>query len=258
MRIAGFLTLLLLGLYLAGMLWLYLIQRTLLFHPTRETRPQEGFSLHLPEGKVWVEVRHPDRQKALLYLPGNSEHWWEDPDTIAAHLPEHTLYFLHYPGYGASEGSPSQEALYRAALALYDHIAARHGAVDVVGRSLGSGVAIHLAAQRPIHRLVLVTPYDSIASLGQERYPLYPIRWLSRDPFEAIREAPRVHAPVLAILAENDSVIPAEHSHRLIETLKQAEVTARTLPGTTHGEILDSPRFWRSLQDFLDNPPEKG
>ncbi|ADV46479.1 alpha/beta hydrolase [Nitratifractor salsuginis] len=257
MRAAGLLALFLLALYLGGMLWLYLFQRRILFHPTRETRPQKGFFLRLPGGKVWVEVRHSGREKALLYFPGNSEHWWDDPDTIAAHLPDLTLYFLHYPGYGASEGAPSQETIYQAALALYDHIASRHSLVDVVGRSLGSGVALHLAANRPIHRLVLITPYDSIAALGQRRYPLFPVRWLSKDPFEAIREAPDVYAPTLILLAEHDSIIPPKHSRRLIRALRGAKVFVETLPGTTHGDIVDSPRFWPLLRDFLSDTPEK-
>jgi pimeloyl-ACP methyl ester carboxylesterase len=251
MRTVGYLALLLFGLYLAGMLWLWLFQRKILFHPTHETRPREGFYLDLPVGRVWVEVRHPGRKKALLYFPGNSEHWWENPDALAALLPEHTLYFLHYPGYGASGGAPSQEALYQAALALYDTAASRHGAVDIVGRSLGSGVALHVAARRPVHRLVLITPYDSIAALGQDRYRLYPVRWLSKDPFDAIREAPRVQAPVLVLLAERDRVIPSEHSLRLMEALRQARVISRTLPGTDHGDIVDAPDFRETLQNFL-------
>jgi pimeloyl-ACP methyl ester carboxylesterase len=257
MRLIGYLALLFVGLYLAGMLWLWLFQRKILFHPTHEKRPHEGFYLDLPVGKVWVEVRHPGRKKALLYFPGNSEHWWENPDTLSRMLPAHTLYFLHYPGYGASEGSPSQEALCQAALALYDAVDSRHEAVDVIGRSLGSGVALHVAAQRPVHRLVLITPYDSIAALGQERYPLYPIRWLSKDPFDAVREAPRLQAPVLVLLAEDDRVISPRHSRRLIHALNKTKKRIETLPDTTHTDIIDSPQFGRILHEFLEGSSDK-
>jgi pimeloyl-ACP methyl ester carboxylesterase len=76
------------------------------------------------------------------------------------------LYLLHYPGYGGAAGRPSETALVADALALFDQVAARHPRVTVIGRSLGSGVAIQVASARPVERLVLVTPYDSLMEIA--------------------------------------------------------------------------------------------
>jgi len=244
--------LLLLLLYLGALAWLYLSQRSLLFHPTGETPAGHGFFLDLGGDRIRVEVRNEGRATGLIYFPGNSEHYWEDPDTLAAMLPEHTLYFPHYPGYGRSEGSPSQAAFFEMALKLYDTVAPRHRRIDLIGRSLGSGVAVYLAARRPIGRLVLITPYDSIVALGQRRYPIFPIRLIIQDPFESLRYAPKVKAPTLVLLAEHDRVIPHRNSQRLIESLRQSPVTQRMLPGSDHTDIITHPDFAGSLEEFLE------
>ena len=78
MRIFAWLSSLALLLYLGALGWIYFAQRQLLFHPTHERQAREGFYLRTPGGKVRVEVRNPGKEQALIYLPGNSEHWWED------------------------------------------------------------------------------------------------------------------------------------------------------------------------------------
>jgi len=244
----------LLLLYLLTLGALYLFQRKILFHPTHERRPREGFFLESPEGKVRIEVRNSGKAKALIYFPGNSEHWWEDPDDLARLLPEHTIYFPHYPGYGASEGSPSQEAFFAMAERLYDRIAPRHKSVDLAGRSLGSGVALYLAVRRPVRRIVLITPYDSIASLGAERYPFFPVRSIVKDPFESIRYAPDIDVPVLILLAENDRVIPLAHTQNLIRHFQRTEPRTILLPGTDHGNIIEHPDYPTALRRFLEEP----
>ncbi len=244
--------LLLLLLYLGALAWLYLSQRSILFHPTGETPARHGFFLELGGKRIRIEVRNEGRAKGLIYFPGNSEHYWEDPDTLAAMLPEHTLYFPHYPGYGRSEGTPSQAALFEMALKLYDTVAPRHRQVDVIGRSLGSGVAVYLAARRPVKRLILVTPYDSIAALGQRRYPIFPVRLIIKDPFDSLRYAPEVKAETLVLLAEHDRVIPRRNSQHLIDSLRQSSVTVRILPGSDHTDILDHPDFAKVLEKFLE------
>ncbi len=241
----------LLAFYLGGMFWLYHFQRQILFHPNNKTKANKGFFLELSQGKVWVEVLCPGRKRALLYFPGNTEEFWQQPKVLSRISPWHSIYFLHYPGYGASDGQPSQEKLYQAALNLYDKIKTEHQYIDIVGRSLGSAVALHLAANRPTDHLVLITPFDSVVALAQRRYSIYPIRLLSKDPFEVIREAHKVKSKVLILLAENDKVTPHRHSNRLIDALKNAKKEIITIPKTTHADILESPTLFRAIHDFL-------
>ncbi|WP_457606220.1 alpha/beta hydrolase [Nitratifractor sp.] len=237
-------------LYLLALLYLYLMQRKILFHPSHTAPAREGFFLGEGEEKIWIEIRNPGKKNALIYFPGNSERYWESPDDLAAHFPDRTLYFPHYRGYGASAGSPSQEAFFSDALRLYDRIRQHHDSILLIGRSLGSGVAVRLASQRPVKALILITPYDSITRLGQKRYPLFPVRRIIKDPFESWRYAAEIHTPTLLILAENDQVIPHENSHALAHAFPEPPSLV-TLPGTDHGNIVDHPDYYPTIEGFL-------
>ncbi|WP_456430922.1 alpha/beta hydrolase [Nitratifractor sp.] len=251
MRIPVFLILVFALLY-GGMLgYLYLFQRRILFRPSRRTPPKEGFDLDTPEGILHVEVRNPGHEAALVYFPGNTESYWEDPDTLAKAFANRTIYFLHYPGYGASGGSPSMEALYRGALRLYDAIASRHRRIDLVGRSLGSAVAVYLASRRPVSRLVLITPFSSILSLARRRYPCMPVRLLLKDPFPSLGYAGRVHAPVLILLAERDRTVPHAESFRLARAFP-GTVRIVTIPGSDHTTIVEIPQSYETIWNFLE------
>jgi len=252
MKWFGASVLLLLLLYLTGLGYLYFFQRKILFHPTGERKSRKGFFLETPEGAIRVEVRNPGHSQALIYLPGNSEHWWENPDDLARLLPKHTIYFPHYPGYGASEGSPSQKSLFALAQTLYDRIVSGHREIDLIGRSLGSGIALFLSSRRPVRRLVLITPYDSIVSLGAERYPLFPVRHIIRDPFDVRSYAEKITVPTLILLADKDRVIPHAHSHNLIRHFYKIKPRVITLPETDHGSIVDAPEYPKILKNFLE------
>jgi len=123
----------------------------------------------------------------------------------------------------------------------------------VLGRSLGSGVAVHLAAVRDVSKLALVTPYDSILRIAQRRLPFVPVSWLLKDTFDSLAKAPRVRAPVLVVLAELDSSIPREHSERLVAAFTPGQVTVRMIAGADHNSISESPEYGRALADFLLN-----
>jgi pimeloyl-ACP methyl ester carboxylesterase len=162
---------------------------------------------------------------------------------FSAGFPDSAIYLLHYRGYGGSSGKPSEEALFNDALTLFDEVHAQHPDVDVVGRSLGSGVAVYLASQRPIARLVLVTPYDSLQELGVRQFPYLPVRWLLRDKFESWRFAPRVTAPTLLIAADHDEIIPRESTELLRSRFKPGVASLVVLPGTDHNTISSNPEY---------------
>src|SRR5258707_11958849 len=112
---------------------------------------------------------------ALIYFGGNAEDVSQDIPDLADALPDRAIYALHYPGYGGSAGSPSQKAIFAASLALFDRVHAEHQNVVVVGRSLGSGVTVWIASQRSIARIILVTPFDSLADVASEQYRFVPV-----------------------------------------------------------------------------------
>jgi uncharacterized protein len=245
-------------LYLALCALLYAKQRALIYFPetTRVAVAQTDLSIERNGAVLRGWVVNPGRPGAILYFGGNGESIELNRSDFALHFPECSTYLMAYRGYGASDGQPSQDALFGDALAIYDYVRQRHpgGSITVIGRSLGSGIASYLASQRPIDRLVLVTPFDSLADVGQTHYPLFPVRWLVRDRYESFRYLPQHSGPLMVIRAPNDAVIPARHTDRLIAELpRKPEVVG--FPQADHNNLSSDPRYWRSLSAFVLGQP---
>jgi pimeloyl-ACP methyl ester carboxylesterase len=218
---------------------MFVAQRSLLYYPVPARAPAGTPSLALPSGgevlRVWA--RPADGPRALIYFGGNAEDVSGNLDEFAAALPGRALYFVSYRGYGGSTGAPSESALFADALAVYDHLRARHADIAVVGRSLGSGVAVYLAHERPVSRLVLVTPYDSIANVAAGIYPFLPVRWLIRDPYDSASRIARVRAPTLVVVAEHDEVIPRARTDALVARFPQGQARVELIRGATHNAL---------------------
>jgi pimeloyl-ACP methyl ester carboxylesterase len=159
--------------------------------------PGSGYTLKTRDGitlRGWLDVPAPTGpHPLLLYFGGNKDevsNWM----LMRHQAPDWAWASLNYRGYGASEGEPSQTALVADAQAVFDALAADPRIdpkrIVVIGRSLGSGVAVQLAAKRPLQALILITPYDSMLSVAAEKYPYLPIRWMLRHPFDSIALAP--------------------------------------------------------------------
>lgn len=181
----------------------------------------DGVTLHgwfLPAGATSA-LPVPARAPLLIYFGGNAEEVTALLST-RERLPGWGLLLVNYRGYGLSGGQPSQAALQDDALALYDWARARPEVdgerIVAWGRSLGSGVAVHLAAQRALAGVVLLSPYDSLVAVAQGHYPYVPVRWLLRHPFDAAALAPAIRAPLLALAMADDRIMPVLHSRRLV------------------------------------------
>lgn len=219
LRILRFLLLL----YVALCAFLYLQQRRLIYQPaaTRPVAQAPDFILRREAGvtlRGWVV--HPEQTRALLYFGGNGERIEDLREDFDHWFPDRAVYLLPYRGYANSDGAPSESALIGDALALFDEAATRHHVIAVIGRSLGSGVAVQLAARRPVERLALVTPFDSLAAVAQAHYPFAPVRWLLQDRYESWRYAALVHCPVSILAAAQDEVVPPANTRRLAASFR--------------------------------------
>ena len=228
---------------------LYSKQRSLLYFPQPMAAGGEARTVPLRSRgpRVLVSVREVPGQPAIVYYGGNSEDVSQNLPRFEAAFPRHSLYLLHYRGYGGSEGSPTEAALVEDALALFDQVHARHPQVTVVGRSLGSGLAVHLAALRPVAKLVLVTPYDSIVGLAQEQYPFMPVSLLLEDRYESFRYAPRVHAPTHIIAAAQDRIIPRASTEQLFKRFAPGVARMDVVAGAGHNSISQDPHYLQLL-----------
>ena len=228
-------------------------QRSMIYLPPRGAGagPGEIEKLTVPGARLAVSVRPRPGPRALVYFGGNAEAVAFALPELAEAFPEHSLYLLHYRGYGASSGSPSEAVLYADALALFDRVSGQHHEVVVVGRSLGSAVAVRLASLRPVASLVLVTPFDSLMRVAERHYRLLPVRWLLKDRFEAWRDAPRVSAPTLLIVAERDEIAPRAHAEALLGQFQPGIARLEVVPGAGHNSISAHRRYWELLRKAI-------
>jgi pimeloyl-ACP methyl ester carboxylesterase len=228
---------------------LFFYQRKLIYFPQPRAPVSGATTLGLPieGGQVLVTALPRSGPAALLYFGGNAEDVSHNLPGLSTALPGHAIYLMHYRGFGGSAGQPSEAALVADAVALFDKVQAEHARVVVVGRSLGSGVAVQLASLRPVARLVLVTPYDSLQELAAQQFPYFPVRWLLRDRFESWRYAQALSVPTLVIAAEHDEVIPRRSTEALYQRFRTGVAAFKMLPGTGHNTISEHPDYWTLL-----------
>jgi hypothetical protein len=246
LTLAAAVTLLYLGLCAA----LFVFQRSLIYLPQPRSSGSDAATMELRVvgAKVIVTARLHSGPNALIYFGGNAEDVSYNLPSLSTAFPDHALYLPHYRGYGGSSGKPSEAALFADALVLFDTIHAEHNNILVVGRSLGSAVAVHLASRRPVARLVLVTPFESIQELAARQFPYFPVRWLLLDKFESWRYAAQVTAPTLVIAAEHDEIVPRATSESLHGQFRMGVAALEVVGGTSHNTISESPDYIPLLQ----------
>jgi pimeloyl-ACP methyl ester carboxylesterase len=243
---------------------LYLAQDGILFLPqpgpvrpplARPGRAIEPLSIEVADGitvRGWFLRAARTPAPLLVYYGGNAEEVsWQ----AAEPWPESwSLALVNYRGYGQSGGKPSERALFADAQRVLDTLAARadvdRARIVLVGRSLGSGVAVHVAAQRPVAGLVLISPFDSMTALGERHYPFLPVRTMLKHPFDSLARAPSITAPLLAIVGERDTIIPPEHSRRLFEAWGGAREWV-VIAGAGHNDLGAQTEFWHPIGAFL-------
>ncbi len=246
-------------------LLMFLLQERLLFFP-RANDPYSSARLEahvtrvsLPGGERvgWVlPAARPGDKPLVFYFGGNAE----DAAVAALELRQRldaNLVVFNYAGYGASAGAPAESTLIADALAVHDALVAsvvHNGTVLAIGRSLGSGVAVQLAARRPLDALALITPYDSIRAVAAGHYPWLPVGALLRHDFDSVAVAGELELPALTLIAERDRVIPPRHAHALAAAYGGA-VDVHVLPGTDHNDIGLDPAYWVLLDDFVTTFP---
>jgi pimeloyl-ACP methyl ester carboxylesterase len=246
-----------------GLLALFLLQERMLFHPVPGPQSAPGAD------SVFIEAADGTRLHAwhvkatpgaplVLYFGGNAEQVSWMAAEARQRAPGTAWLLVDYRGYGSSAGSPSEHALVADALLWYDEAEKRFqpSRVFLFGRSLGSGVAVQLAAARPVDGVVLVAPYDSMVELGRHHYPFLPVRWLLKHRFDSLRHAPAIAAPLLCLVAERDAIIPIVHSKRLCDAWKGPKRWVE-LPDAGHNSTDGAPEFWRAIRSFLDKKNEK-
>ncbi len=238
--------------YMAIGVYLYINQRKFIYFPTQGVHPTDEQAIELQNQNETLRgwVANPRREDAIIYFGGNAERIENSIEDYKALFDDFTIYFINYRGYGESTGTPTEANLFSDAEAIFDYIQQNHTHITVIGRSLGSGVATHLAANRDIHELILVTPFDNLASVAQSRYPMFPVKLMMRDQYNSAEYAPQVTAPTLIILAANDQVVPAYSTDNLIEQFNPNTVHTAIIENATNYNIQNYTRYFMRMRDF--------
>lgn len=241
---------------------MYVFQRGLQYFPeTVRTPPaQAGFPeaeeviLETTDGERLVAWHHPPQagRPVVVYFHGNAGSLRLRADRFRRIVAGgNGLVGLSYRGYGGSTGTPGEEGMHLDAQAAWDFAAERHGAARIVlfGESMGTGVAVPLAAQRPVAGLILDAPFTSAVDIGAAAYPFVPVRLLMKDQFRSDLAAPKVTAPVLVLHGERDSVVPIAYGERLFALFTAPKEMVRFPDG---GHVnLDNHGAARAYRRFL-------
>lgn len=232
---------------------IYSGQREMMYFPTRESISAlaDDFMLDNDGEQLKIWHRPGSNGKAILYFGGNAEDVVANVGNFRTVFPDHALFLMNYRGFGGSSGEPSEGAIFADAEALFDHANEEYGQVSVIGRSLGSGVAAHLAAERNVDKLVLVTPFDSIENIAKDRFAIFPISLLLLDKYDALSKVSSIVSPVLAIIAEDDEVVPYQRSIGLVSAFDAGQIETIIVRGASHNSIGVTPEYLRALYDFL-------
>ncbi|WP_460728944.1 alpha/beta hydrolase [Lysobacter rhizosphaerae] len=251
------------GILLAGLMYLsacgllYLSQRSYIYYPTGRNPDVPAFILQRDDARIVVSSNGASSNdassndigsdRAILYFGGNAEDVSRAIAPLSQAFPGTAIYAMHYRGYGGSTGTPSERSLVADGIALHDLVARTHPRISIIGRSLGSGVAIQIAASRPTDRLVLVTPYDSIAEVAADHFKLFPVRLILRDRYESWRYASRMTVPTTLIVATQDQVIPNRSSEKLARAFPPGIANLVRIPGADHNNVSDFPGYVAAL-----------
>ena len=232
--------------YCALCLGLYFCQRSIIYHPMPLSDDNRGHTLSLPVdgANLKISAREMDTAKALIYFGGNADDVPKILPYFEQSFPNHALFMMHYRGYSGSTGEPTETVLHNDAKKLYDLVQSRHSDITVVGRSLGSGVAVRLAATQRINKLVLVTPFDSILNLAKAKFPLIPISLILEERYESNKYAAHVKAPTVIMAADHDQVIPLENTKALFSLFPPGRASLNILPNTNHDNIVEAPNYF--------------
>jgi fermentation-respiration switch protein FrsA (DUF1100 family) len=235
--------------YIAVVALLYFGQRTIQYFPEAfRTTPvaaglpqAEEITLDTADGERVIVWHIPPRgeQPVVLYLHGNGASLRWRVDRFRALTADGTgLVALSYRGYGGSSGSPTEEGMIRDADAAYAFAVARYAPARIVlwGESLGSGVAVALAAEKPVGHVVLQSPFTSAADVAAGRYWFVPVRLLMKDQFRSDLRIGKVTAPVLVLHGDRDTVVPFALGERLYAMIIAPKKFVR-FPGDGHNDL---------------------
>ena len=258
------------GAYVVICLLMFLVQRHLLYFPSRELEADPGraglnwedVSVTTADGvriHGWY-VAHPAARGTVIFCHGNGGNISHRLDTLRLlHDLRLAVVIFDYRGYGRSEGTPGEAGTCRDGEAIRRYAAETLGIPFekqiIWGRSLGGGVATALAAQHPPAALVVESSFTSVPDVAQAAYPWLPVRWLCRFRYDSASRVARLRCPKLFIHSPDDDVIPFRFGRALFERAADPKRFLAIHGPHNDGFLLSRELYQRTVTEFLDSLP---
>ena len=240
--------------YVLAGAFLFFFQRNLLYFPTTKiVHNYEKQQLNHDNVTLEVIVLNQGQKEAIIYFGGNAESVIYSAKIFLAAFPRQTVYLHNYRGYGGSSGQPGEKEFFNDALFLFDKVLEKQSTISVIGRSLGSGVATYLASKRPVEKMALISPFDSITSVAQNSFMIFPMFLMLLDKYDSISRVKDIEAETIVLIAENDKVIPRIHSQRLNDEFPAAQLTVKIITDSRHNDISEKAEYYQYLKDYFNN-----
>ena len=263
-KIMNLLLIIVLG-YMAIALCLFLFQKNILFQPEKL---RNDHTLCNPEDceEVWITTEdgvringlyyEGKRKGVILYLHGNagSLRTWRGVYHSFREF-ERSMLIIDYRSYGKSEGEISEKGLNLDADAAYTWLLNRkYTGEDIIifGRSIGTPMAIELAAKRAHQALILESPFTDLATLASTKMPIFPVRSLLKYKFDSSVFFDQLKQPTMIIYGANDALIPGHFSKSVYELIKGPKKLLE-VPGAGHNNIELHPAFTEQMKRFLES-----
>lgn len=247
------------GGYAALCVLLFAAQRSLLFPAPAERATPAGKSVlvDVPGGTPLLWRAAGGAGPVVVHFHGNGEQvaWlgWLAEAYAGAGV---SFAAVEYPGYPGAGGAPSEASILAAAHAALAHLTGPLGVAKerlvLEGQSLGSGVAVALAAEGWGRKLVLLTPYTSLPDVAARAFPYFPVRLLMRDRFDSASRAAGIERPVLVVHGTRDAVVPFELGRALAAKFPHARFLE--VPGAGHNDVWDAGPTLEEVLRFVQAP----
>lgn len=254
----------LLGFYILSTLMLYFFQEKLIFLPSQLPQdyaysfelPHEEFNLKTEDGAVLngLHFKNSDPKGVILYFHGNAgdlSRWGE----IALYFVEkqYDVVIMDYRTYGKSTGKLSPEALFDDAQLFYNYSLEQYdeSRMTLYGRSLGTGIATHLAATNSPKQLVLETPFYSLLDVAKSMFPILPVSLFLKYTFPSFEYMQYVSCPITIFHGTSDSVVPYESGNKLYDAIPHERKTFFTVDKGEHNNLVSFPQYHEGIKTVL-------
>jgi fermentation-respiration switch protein FrsA (DUF1100 family) len=247
-----------------GLRW---YEQKAVYYPTRDIvrTPQdaglrfEEVTLDTSDGEVihgwWVPSGRADAP-VILFFHGNGGNVSHRIEKLAVfHAIGADTLIIDYRGYGKSSGTPSEDGIYRDALAAYRWLTAMRSVapqrIVVYGESLGAAAAVHLASEVPTGGVIVESGFTSVLDIARKRLPFLPVRWILKHKFNSIDKVHRIDAPLLILHSREDELFEMSHPERLLAAAQSPKWLVELQGGHNDAFLVSADVYREALAKFL-------